>query len=150
MEESMSTKGSRLLLAAAFGVLLCTFAAKEAEAAPLIYNYGEDVFESGPIPAPFDATAPEPGIKAGYKCNVFGFFWAYVTTWGCTPVAFKDDGADSFTIWEDPEVVAAIAKAYPPDSIKMSFWKHHGRWVLLLVLVVLIVAGALKKKMASS
>jgi hypothetical protein len=94
----------------------------------LIINTGEDVFETGPLPPELTEIFPE--AKAGYRCSVFGVFWAYIVTWGCTPVAFKGEGS-SISYWDIPEVVKVIGDKYSTSDIKMGFWAHHGRWLIL-------------------
>jgi hypothetical protein len=132
-----------LSLFALLGALFLFFTPERAHAAGLLlYNTGEDAFEVGPLPEPLSAAEFPDGVKAGYKCQVFGLFWAYIAKWDCTPVAFLAEG-DTINFNDDPEVVAAIAAKYTVSDIKGGFWTMHGRWILLLALITLIVAKVL-------
>ncbi len=117
--------------------------ASEAQAAKIIfYQTGEDIFESGPLPEPYKSNPQLAGVKAGYKCKIFGIFWAYITISGCEPVAFRGDTYD-----RNPELVAAIKKVYPTEaSMAVPFWKKHGRWVLGGIVLILIIAAVARKK----
>lgn len=135
----MPTQGKRFWVVVALGLILSFFWAETAEAKGIfIYNSGEDVFATGPIPAPFDAEPDLQGFQAGYKCSIIGLFWAYFYTWDCKAVAFREDSANSFTYIDDPDLSAAIAAQYPESAMQMGFWTKHGRWILLLVIVGLI------------
>jgi hypothetical protein len=127
------------LLAAA--VLLGT--ASEAKAAKIIfYQTGEDIFPAGPLPDPYKSNPQLAGVQAGYKCKIFGIFWAYITISGCEPVAFRGDTYD-----RNPELVAAIKKLYPTEAtMQVPFWKKHGRFVLGGIVLILIIAAFMKKK----
>ena len=109
----------------------------------LIINTGEDVFETGPLPASIAADLPA-GAKAGYRCNVFGVFWAYLATWGCTPVAYVDEGS-SFSYNDEADVIKAVSDQYSPSTIKMGFWAHHGRWLILAAILAFIGFTKLSK-----
>jgi hypothetical protein len=130
-------------------VLVCTLTLaavvvvpREASAIKLvIYQSGEDVFESGPLPAPFSAQPKLANVKAGYICKVFGIFWAYLHTWSCRPIAFQGT-----TVYTDKTLVAAIAGTYPPSTMKIGLWAKHGRWVFAAIILVLIVGAVSGKK----
>jgi hypothetical protein len=131
-------------LAAALVTL--TLGAREAHAAkiPIFYQTGEDIFVAGDgkLPAPFDKHPELTGAQAGYKCDIFGLFGAYIYIKGCAPVAFKGD-----SFWADPEIATAVGKAHPEDSMQVGAWKKHGRWLLGLVLIGgLAFAGIRKMK----
>ncbi len=108
-----------------------------AEAKLVIVNLGDEIFEAGPLPEPWDGRAEYAGWRAGYKCGVFGVFWAYFHAWSCQPVAFKDDTYD-----DSPEVVQAVAAAYSEDDKPMGLWGEHGRWLLAGLIVVGAFVGA--------
>ena len=73
----------------------------------IIYHNGDDVFETGPLPAPFDKHAQLKGANAGYMCRVFGVMWAYFHIWNCRPVAVRGD-----TVWTDKTITEAVANKY--------------------------------------
>ena len=65
----------------------------------------------------------------------------------------RDDLSAAYTrgtqYFRHPKLAAAISKKYKPGDMKVSFWKKHGRWVLLLVLVGgigVVVVRRLRKK----
>ena len=131
-----------MTLALLVGVVLLG-QASEAQAAKIIfYQTGEDIFESGPLPDPYKSNPQLAGVKAGYKCKIFGIFWAYITISGCEAVAFRGDTYD-----RNPELVAAIKKVYPTEATMMvPFWKKHGRFVLGGIVLIMIIAGLMKRK----
>ena len=113
-----------------------------AEAAKVIfYQSGDDIFEVGPLPSPFDKVKKLSGAKAGYKCKIFGLFWAYLHIWECRPVAVR--GREFF---KSPALTKAILAKYPQSEMKVDFWKKHGRWVLALAIVLLAVGGVMGRK----
>lgn len=114
-----------------------------------IINTGEDVFEAGPVPELADATDPQvQRMRAGFKCSVFGVFWAYVHWWGCEPVLFFKDSSDSFT-YDNSEVAKAMVTAhYKQSDMKIGFWAGNGRWIFLGALV-LFVGGPILLGLAS-
>jgi hypothetical protein len=119
-----------LAFAGAFGLTI-----KPAAAVPLFYNTGEDIFEAGPLPAPFDQNPEYAGLKAGYKCDVFGLFWAYFWISNCEPVAFQGD-----KYLAEPDVAAAVAAKYPQDQMQLSPWQKFGKFAVgggLLLLIAL-------------
>lgn len=99
----------------------------------LIYNNGKDVFEAGPIPAPFAGDPQLRGYVAAYECDVVGVFWVYFWISGCRPVAYNEDQE---TIIDDPRLTSAIAGAYTESDKSVGFWKGYMRYVLLLLLVL--------------
>lgn len=103
----------------------------QAAKAPLIFNTGEDIFVAGDgsIPAPFNDAPELAGAKAGYKCEIMGVLWAYVSISNCKPVVFKDD-----TFWDDAELVAAVAAAHPEATKQVGPWAAYGKFPLGLVL----------------
>jgi hypothetical protein len=145
-ERRAMTRESRLGRWLAVGATLAVLGwAAEAQAAKVIfYQTGEDIFEAGPMPAPFDKMPQLAGVKAGFKCKIFGIFWAYLHIWSCEPVAFRGDTFD-----RNPELVAAVKKTYKEGDMKVGLWKKHGRWLFALIIVGIIVgavAGRKKKK----
>lgn len=115
-------------------------APREAHAAKIpvvIYQNGDDIFVAGDgkLPAPFDTIPDLQGAQAGYKCKVFGVFWAMFSVSDCKPVAFRDD-----TYWDDSELVAAVAKAHPESEMQMGVWQAYGKFPLGLIGLALIGA----------
>ena len=104
----------------------------------IIYHSGEDVFPAGPLPAPLDEIQLLKGAEAGYKCSIFGLFWAYFHIWGCQPVAVKGN-----TVYTDPEIGKAVAAKYTESDMKVGLWTKHGRWVFAAIGIVLII-GAIR------
>lgn len=105
-----------------------------------IINTGEDIFEAGPVPAPFDQNPKLKPMKAGYKCKIFGLFWAYLHTWKCEPVAYV---GNSFV--RNVELGKAIEAKYKGRH-QGGLWQIHGRWLILLVIIGLIASAALGRK----
>jgi hypothetical protein len=130
-----------LTLAILAGVLIASLPNEaEARSRVIFYHYGEGFFESGPLPAPFDKDKKFKGATAGYRCMVFGLFWAYFHTWKCSPGAYR--GSQYFN---DPKLVAAIDAEYKGE-MEMGLWQKHGRWAFALLLVVVIVRFFIRKK----
>jgi hypothetical protein len=129
-----------LLVLAATLALTAALPASDAQAAriPIVYQSGDDIFEAGDgsLPAPWDKEPELAGAKAGYRCDVFGLFGAYFTISDCEPVAFKGD-----TFWNEPELAKAVATAHPEDSMKVSAWQKHGRFLVGLLGLGLIGFG---------
>ncbi|MBI4953635.1 MAG: hypothetical protein HY908_16540 [Myxococcales bacterium] len=141
-------------LTLALAAFALAFAAtRQAHAVPFIYNTGEDAFVAGDgsIPSPFgelvEQNPESKGAKAGYRCNVFGLFYAYFHWWDCKPIIFKETGSKTFTYWDDsalPGLTAAVEKAHPQSDIKLGFWQKFGRFVIGGVLLALIVFGIMR------
>jgi len=132
----------RLVLMGALTLAAVVLVPREASAIKLIiYQSGEDVFETGPLPEPFNAAPKLANVKAGYICKVFGIFWAYFHTWNCRPVGYQGT-----TIYTDKTLTAAIAAKYPPSAMKIGIWAKHGRWVFAAIILVLIVGAVSGKK----
>lgn len=134
----MTTLVKRALVTAVAAAALTTaLPAREAHAAkiPIVYQTGEDIFVAGDgsIPKPFDAEPDVKSLKAGYKCDIFGVFGAYVTIKNCKPVAFAGD-----TYVDEPELTAAIAQAHPENTMQVGFWQKHGRIPLGIVLLGMV------------
>ena len=106
----------------------------------IIYHSGEDVFLAGPLPAPLDEIPLLKGAEAGYKCSIFGLFWAYFHIWGCEPVAVK-----GLTVYTDPQIGKAVAAKYTESDMKVGLWTKHGRWVFAAIGIVLII-GAIRRR----
>jgi hypothetical protein len=111
----------------------------EARVRVIFYHYGEGFFESGPLPAPFDKDKKLKGATAGYKCMVFGLFWAYFHTWKCSPGAYRGDQS-----FNDPKLVAAIDAEYK-GAMEMGPWQRHGRWAFALLFLAFIVRYFIRK-----
>ncbi|MBW2731898.1 MAG: hypothetical protein JRH20_05855 [Deltaproteobacteria bacterium] len=125
-------------LVVALSLLLHT---PEAEAKGFaIINTGEDIFEAGPVPAPFDKNPKFKPMRAGYKCKIFGIFWAYLHTWKCEPVAFV---GNSFVRHAK---LSEVINAKYHGKHKGGLWKIHGRWLFLLVLIGFIAMGFMGRK----
>lgn len=114
-------------------VLAVLFAPVRAEAKgiPVVYNTGQEVFEAGPLPAPFDTVQELEGYKAGYLCDITGVLWSYFSVRNCKPVAFKDTSYS-----DDAELVKAISAKYTEADMKRGFWAHFG-WMMMVAVVVL-------------
>lgn len=71
----------------ATGALLATLASVGVAEAKgvIIYNSGEEIFESGPLPSPYDKAPKLAGAHAGYKCSIFGFFGRTSTSGAASP-----------------------------------------------------------------
>ena len=113
------------LLGAALLALSLFAVPQAAEAKIIIVNTGDEIFEAGPLPEPFDQMEDYQGWRAGYMCGVLGVFWAYFTSWDCRPVAYQGNSFD-----DSPDVVNAIAASYTEDDRQMSWWGRYGVWVL--------------------
>jgi hypothetical protein len=132
--------GKRMLMLVV--VSFCIAYAVPAEAAKVIfYQTGEDIFETGPMPPPYDKMPQLQNVKAGYKCKIFGIFWAYMHIWNCEPVAYRGDTYD-----RNPELIAAIKAKYKEGDMKVGLWKKHGRWLFALIIIGLIVGAVAGKK----
>ncbi len=108
-----------------------------AEAKLVIVNIGDEIFDAGPLPEPWDGRAEYAGWRAGYKCGVFGVFWTYFHAWECKPVAYQGDTYD-----DSPEVVEAISATYSESDKQMGLWGKHGRWLLAGLVVIGAMVGA--------
>ena len=125
---------------AAFVIASLSFS-KPAAALPIFYQTGEDIFEAGPLPPPLDKDAKLSGAKAGYKCHVFGLFWAYMYWWDCHGVAFQGDSYNN-----DAAVSGAVEKKYTQASIQMGPWAAYGRFAIGLALIGVVIQRIVSKK----
>lgn len=134
-------KATLVALMTLAAVTVVMLAAGEAEAGRRIifYQSGEDIFVSGPLPAPFDKDKKLLGAQAGYKCQVFGLFWAYMHTWNCQAVAVRGN-----QFFNDGKLAAGIDAQYNGDK-NMGLWQQHGRWALVGVILIGLV-GYIRKK----
>jgi hypothetical protein len=140
----MGTRLTKVMLALAAAALVGgLFTAREARAGMVVINTGEDVFETGDVPKPFDDYPELENAKAGYKCKIFGVFWAYFAKWDCEPVAF-DEAKDMF--WDDEDLVKALEKEYDEGDIKMPFWKGYGKFVVGVGFLGLVGVGILRRR----
>jgi len=121
-----------------------------------IYNHGEVIYEVGDIPEEWVKKHPEfkkvlAGKKAGYKCKVFGLFWAIIWKSSCTPVAFAGTNYFDENKIADPkknwiaDMNKAIAAKYKPSDMKMGFWAKFGKFILGAILLLMIGLGIYKK-----
>jgi hypothetical protein len=114
----MRTTGTVAALLA--GALVLSTAPAAQAGGTIIYHTGEDVFESAPITAKVaeeavgilitqgllteedraaqsaSLTAELTPMKVGWRCSIFGVFYAYFHWWGCEQVLYKWTGADTF------------------------------------------------------
>ena len=105
------------------GALLAMPARAEAKGL-LIYNTGDQIFATGPLPAPYDADPELAGYQAGYLCQVKGVFWSYFSVSECKPVAFLDD-----KYVDGPELTKALSAKYSEADMQRGIWGHFG-WML--------------------
>ena len=124
-----------LLLVGLVGVLASPGQA-EARRGLAIINTGADVFEAGELPESLISDAEPAGWKAGYRCEVFGVFWAYLFTWDCKPVVFKQDAGGDFTYDNSAPVAAAVSAVYSESDMKMGWWKGGARWGFLGLIIL--------------
>lgn len=111
------------------------FLADEAQAARrgfALIQTGEQVFEVGPLPESV-ASPDTEGWTAGYKCSVFGVFWAYAHWWDCTAVAVRDEMYS-----DEPSIVSAIEDRYTQADMQIGPWGRYGRFVLGAGLLVVL------------
>ena len=118
----------------------------EAEAKGImIINTGEDFFEAGPLPELAEHENPEfRKLQAGFKCEVFGVFWAYLHWWDCEPVLFYKQG-DTYNYLNDETAKALVTAKYSQKDMKMSFWAANGRWIFAGLILLLILIPILKR-----
>jgi hypothetical protein len=115
-------------------VVFVSVAASAEDAAakvPVIYQTGQEAFESGILPEPYDKESELAGFKAGYLCDIKGVFWSYFSVKNCKPAAIKGD-----TYSDEPALVAAIKAKYPESTMKRGIWNQYG-WLLLTLLVAI-------------
>jgi len=134
-------KAFAMLIAGVAAVLTLTSVSSPARAGlPILYNWGEDFFECGEVPEPYGEIPELSGGKAGYACDVFGLFWAYIAWWDCQPGVLVGD-----SLYTDPELVSAVQSKYKQADMKLGLWQGYGRWLFALVIVVLIIIGIASK-----
>jgi len=131
-----------LLLGAGLFLAGAVFAPRQAQAAgiPLVYNTGQEAFETGPLPAPFDKDKELDGFQAGYMCDIKGVLWSYYSVTNCKPVAFKGD-----TYSDEPELVTAITAKYKEADMHRGLWGQFG-WMGLAGLATIGAALWVKEK----
>lgn len=130
-----STRVQLVLCVLVFSATTAFSGEASAGKVPFVYNTGDDIFVAGDgsLPAPYDKAPKLAGAQAGYKCEIFGFFYAYFTISDCKPVAFKGN-----SFFDSPALAAAIQKAHPESTMKVGIWKKHGRIPLGLVALALV------------
>ncbi|MCW5809335.1 MAG: hypothetical protein KIT31_43680, partial [Deltaproteobacteria bacterium] len=122
----------RLATAIVFVVILGASSRAEAgKRIPIVFQSGSTMFESGPLPPPYDKDAALIGATAGYVCNVNGVFWSYITIEDCEPAAIRGNTFDT-----SADLAAAVRAAYPEPTI--PFWAEHG-WKLMAGGVVFVI-----------
>lgn len=135
-----------VLMTLAAMVVLSIPGQAEAGRRIIIYHSGEDIFASGPLPAPFDGDKQLAGAQAGYKCQIFGLFFAYLHIWNCQAVAVRGD-----QFFTDPKLAVAIDATYQ-GQMQVGLWTKHGRWafagIILLVLVGYVRGRSRKRRTA--
>lgn len=107
----------------------------------LVWNSGQKIFTSGPLPEPYRSFPALAGWQAGYYCDITGVFWSYFSVRNCQPAAIKGDSVIDQD--GDPELAAAIEAAYP--TMTRGFWDHYGWMILLAGVVVLTGLGIAKR-----
>jgi hypothetical protein len=140
----MTMAWKKLVLALVAAAAVVVVALPRAEAAFLVINHGEHAFETGDVPEDLEGEFPDDA-RAGYKCSVFGIFWAYFTIYDCEPVVFWDEGA-GFGFNADKRVVKLLEKEYSEDDMQIPFWAHHGRWIVGAGLLGLVGLGVLRRR----
>jgi hypothetical protein len=155
----------------------------------VVYHSGEDAFDVADFGDDvLDSIAEQMGVppedkpamkavlgqqKVGYRCSIFGLFWAYFAWWDCQPIMFKWTDSTNYEYLpldtaqvsdpDDKQLVGAIlnafekkaggkkfAEAYSMSEARMGVWKRHGRWVLALAVVGLVALAVLRKRRAES
>jgi hypothetical protein len=127
------------------GFLACIFVlaafAERAEAkVPMIINTGQDIFEAGPLPEPYDKEPKLAGMKAGYMCDIWGVLWAYFSVKNCKAVGYQGD-----QYIDVPELVSAIEAKYKQSDMKIGAWNKYGKFLLILIILALIGGAVLAK-----
>jgi hypothetical protein len=143
-----------IIVSAVLAVTFLVLGAGRAEAAkiPFIYQSGEDIFDCGPLPAPYTGEKTPDGkeLRAGYICDITGVFFTYFSVKNCRPVAYSGDATympDEGSA-ERKELEALLAKTYPESSMKRGFWNKFG-WMIMAGLVVLGIVFAIKDKFSA-
>ena len=111
---------------------------------PLFYQTGEDIFVAGDgsLPAELSAEPELTGAQSGYKCEILGVLWAYLSVSDCKPVVFRGD-----SYWDDAALSEAVAKAHPQSEMQLGLWQGYGKYPMGLALLLglgLIAYGKLK------
>lgn len=118
-----------------------------AKGVPII-NTGDEIFEIGAFPTALNSAYPElEQLKAGYKCNHFGLFWADVWTWDCTLVAITSIDDNSY--YELPPEILTILQNdpnYKMNKAQRSFWNNYGIVILILLLVAYLAFQKLSNR----
>jgi hypothetical protein len=121
-------KATSILFALALS-LLCSLPAQARGF--VLFNTGNELFEVAAFPQKLtDEDQELRNVKAGYKCDRFGIFWADVWTWNCQLVAVT--GEDSYA--DLPAAIVTTLAADPDYSMKQakrSFWNLYGFWSLI-------------------
>lgn len=142
----MSSSRTTMVLLAAMAFTITLAAPGEAEARkrgliPFLFNWGDDLIEAGEVPEPFNEAIPDK--KAGFKCSVFGLFWAYIHWWDCEATVLES--SDTYYTDTPDELKELIAEKYKPSD-GMNFWNKHGRWIYLAAIIGFGVMGVMGSK----
>jgi hypothetical protein len=137
------TKAGLVVLLALVGVFASTQEAS-AKGGIFIYNTGQKAFETGALPAPYDAEPELAGYRAGYICDVTGVFWSYFSVRNCKAVAFKGD-----TYTDQPEIQAAVKAKYSESDMDRGIWGRFG-WMLMALAIVAGIALWIKSKVSGN
>src|SRR3954468_22703775 len=114
----------------ALTVVAATPSVSHAARVPFVFNSGQKIFRTGPLPEPFDKEEELQGYDAGYACDIKGVMWSYYSVTNCKPVAFQ---GDSYV--DEEHLTAAISAKYPESSMQRGLWGHYG-WMLFLLAIV--------------
>lgn len=123
-----------------FAFVLSVLCAAPAQAKGiLLFNTGNELFEVGAFPQKLSTENPELNtVKAGYKCDHFGVFWADAWTWNCKLVAVM--GEDTYAdLPANVEQALSADPAYGMDHAQRGFWNHYGLLSVLVAGIALLL-----------
>ena len=98
-----------------------------------LFTWGEEIYDVGPLTG--SLATEYPGMRAAYKCMVFGVFWANFHVWNCEPVV-----SDGESYYDDPSLGQAVSEAYSMSDAERGVWNKHGRWVFLAIILIWILS----------
>jgi len=113
--------------------LIVTMSAAIGAKGFFLFTWGEEIYETGPLPE--QLSSQYPGWTAGYKCSVFGVFWANIHVWGCEPVV-----SDGESYYDQITITKPVAELYSMSDAQRGFWDKHGRWVFLSIIVLCLLS----------
>ena len=114
----------------------------QRETIPLVWNTGQEIFLSGPLPEPYRSASDAAGWQAGYYCDVVGVLWSDFSVRNCEAAAIN--GNKIINKETDPEMVSAIEAAYP--TMRRGVWNRYG-WVLILAVIVVGLGLRLRSRL---